>query len=343
MAAHYPKRVKFSAHKIVRLLGKTCAAQEIGATGVFLVTWVAMTEDAAGYKRAVTFFDAQLMPIVGVTSQKSLANARDKAVAAGWLHYEYGAKGRAGRYWATIPDHASGVDDMPSDEGHDNAMTIRGECAVNNTAHQGENRGQSYVELGGESGTKLHGNGQPFFPVPVPDPSISLSVETTAANPDDIQAMADGLTFLTGLSPRGERFRQAYCKKTDANEIDDAIDGQIALLNQRQGWDDNKAFEFLLAKAIQYSSSKIVTTNADRRTIPSPARWLSQGKYLDDPAEWDIDAQQLDTKRNGRTNGKSRRNPDAKPSPTVSNGDSDLDALIERVVTSKPATAESAT
>ena len=98
---------------------KTCAAQDIGAVGVLLATVIATTEDAAGYRRAVTYFDGQLLPLLGLTSQKALANAREKCVQAGWIHYEHGRKGVAGRYWTTVPVHAKGLDQSPTDEGHD--------------------------------------------------------------------------------------------------------------------------------------------------------------------------------------------------------------------------------
>lgn len=162
----YQKREKFFACKFVRLLTKTCAAQEIGTTGFTLVTVIAMQEDAAGYLRSVTFWDFQLMPIIGVKSQKSLAAARRSVVDAGWLHYEPGCKGRVSRYWVTIPDHAAGLDDYPSDEGDADSSPMPRKKDDESGNESGTNREQN----GNESGTKLRGKGQPFLPTPEPVP-----------------------------------------------------------------------------------------------------------------------------------------------------------------------------
>ena len=85
-----------------------------------MLTVIAITEDARGYRPpGVTFFNEQLMPMAGFGSVDSLARARKKAVDAGWLHYEAGGKGRAGKYWVIIPEAFVCVDDAPSDEGND--------------------------------------------------------------------------------------------------------------------------------------------------------------------------------------------------------------------------------
>lgn len=174
----YPIRSKFFANRVIRLLGKTCAAQEIGTTGFCLVVWIAMTEDASGYRRTVTFYDTQLMPIVGAQSQKTLALARSKAVSAGWLDYVPGCKGRAGSYYVTIPEYALGLDDAPSDESHDNR---RGESHANFTSKPTSNREQSDVELDDDSEAILRGKGQPFLPTPTPSPSPSPKNEPLIA------------------------------------------------------------------------------------------------------------------------------------------------------------------
>lgn len=115
----YPKRKPFFANRFIRVLAKMCAAQEIGPDSFTLLSVIVMTEDAKGYRDAVTFFNEQLMPMAGFRSVDSLARARKRAIDAGWLHYEPGGKGKPGRYWAVIPDKFSTVDNAPSDEGHD--------------------------------------------------------------------------------------------------------------------------------------------------------------------------------------------------------------------------------
>jgi hypothetical protein len=113
---NYPKRPAFFSHKFCRLLFKACVANDIGPDGCWLLTVIAHTEDAKGYRGAVSFFNMQLAPLVGLGSVDALDRVRRKAIEAGWLHYSPGAKGVAGKYWVTIPEQFTDVDDAPSDE-----------------------------------------------------------------------------------------------------------------------------------------------------------------------------------------------------------------------------------
>jgi hypothetical protein len=116
----YPKdRPRFFAHKACRLMVKTCLAQEIGPDACYLLTIIAHTEDAKGYRGPVTFFNEQLMMVCGLASRNTLVRARQAAIGAGWLHYEPGGKARAGHYWVTIPEQFVGMDDQPTDESGD--------------------------------------------------------------------------------------------------------------------------------------------------------------------------------------------------------------------------------
>ena len=107
----YPKRPKFYAHRVCRYLTKTCAAQEIGHIAFTLVVTIAHQEDAKRYTGPVTFYNEQLMPVIGVRKWEALDNARNRAVNAGWLVYVPGRNGwhEPGRYWVTIP---AGLDDL---------------------------------------------------------------------------------------------------------------------------------------------------------------------------------------------------------------------------------------
>jgi hypothetical protein len=116
--ATYPSRHPYFAHRYCRLLTKTCAAQDIGHVAFVLCVTIAHLEDAKRYKRPVTFFNEQLMPLIGVTKWESLDRARQRASQAGWLHYEAGARGQRmpGLYWVEIPPQLDGMDDAPCDE-----------------------------------------------------------------------------------------------------------------------------------------------------------------------------------------------------------------------------------
>lgn len=113
----YPARPRFFAHRFVRLMTKACLATHCGSDVFCLLAVIAHQEDARGYRGPVRFFNGQLAPLVGCGSDDALARVRAKAVAAGWLVYQPGGKGRAGEYWVAIPDDLTDWDDGPTDEG----------------------------------------------------------------------------------------------------------------------------------------------------------------------------------------------------------------------------------
>lgn len=116
MSNGYPKRPAFFANRFCRLITKACLANRIGPEACFLLVTIAMTEDAKSYRDGVTYWNEQLAPLLGLNNVKALARVRDRAVSAGWLHYEPGGKGRPGVYWVLVPDNYDGVDDRPTDE-----------------------------------------------------------------------------------------------------------------------------------------------------------------------------------------------------------------------------------
>jgi len=116
MGTDYPQRGSHFAHKFTRTLVKVCLCQELGTGAFALLTTISHTEDAARYRRAVTFYNSQLMMILGM-SLGQLVRAREKSIESGWLHYIPGGKSKAGTYWVTIPEHAQDLGDHPTDEG----------------------------------------------------------------------------------------------------------------------------------------------------------------------------------------------------------------------------------
>jgi len=115
MSDSYPNRgSKCLAHKVTRLLFKSCAVLDIGHHAVLLVIHVAHQEDAARYRGPVRFWNRELQDTLGFNANQ-LNNARKRAVAAGWFHYERaGGKTRSiGRYWVMIPPDCQDLDDSP--------------------------------------------------------------------------------------------------------------------------------------------------------------------------------------------------------------------------------------
>jgi hypothetical protein len=111
----YPKRPQFFAHEFCRLMGKVCLGADIGPETCWLLAYIVNTEDAAHYRRPVSFFNDDLATRTGL-SLATLKRVRERAVEAGWLCYEPGAKGRAARYFVMVPPWADGLDDGPGDE-----------------------------------------------------------------------------------------------------------------------------------------------------------------------------------------------------------------------------------
>jgi hypothetical protein len=183
------------------MLHKTCAAQEIGPTGAYLVTIIAHQEDSCRYRRPVTFYDSQLMPILGVTSQETLTTARRKAVAAGWLSYSPGHKGRASTYFVCVPSHVSGLEDGTIDEGTDlDSSALRSEMSTESRS----NPDRKPIESRSKADSKV----PPFNPsptaTPVPKENIPPQEATDgtenvdASMPDsDGFAVAHGIDWLT--------------------------------------------------------------------------------------------------------------------------------------------------
>lgn len=130
----YPKRPRFFAHKFCRVLAKACIANELGADVCWLLSVLAHTEDAGGYRKPVTFHNGQLIAFCGFGSESKLKRAREKAVRSGWLHYLPGHRGAAARYWVVLPDNYRGMDDFPSDERPEKFADADGTTDTNGSA-----------------------------------------------------------------------------------------------------------------------------------------------------------------------------------------------------------------
>lgn len=169
----YPKRDQFFAHKFVRMLTKDAVANELGSDACWLLTVIALQEDAKRYRAPVTFYTHQLAVLCGCENDKKLARIRDRIVKAGWLMYLPGGKGVPGRYWCIVPDRASDITDGPCDEG-------------------GREPGENRETNGNEAGDKREESGKKassireltnLSPNPTPDP-----------NPAEGEAVEESLT-----------------------------------------------------------------------------------------------------------------------------------------------------
>ena len=103
-------------------MGKVCVAQQFGSAAYVLLAIIVGQEDACRYERAVSFYDGQLMPIIGVNSRDTMTKLRKKLIRAGWLRCVTGHKGVASRYWVCVPEKYLNLKDSPIEEGYDEAL-----------------------------------------------------------------------------------------------------------------------------------------------------------------------------------------------------------------------------
>lgn len=162
MVYEYPKREQFFAHKFVRLLTKSCAAQDIGLNAFALLCVIAHQEDSARYSGPVRFWNEQLMNVLGFKSPKQLNDCRSKAVKCGWLHYERSGNREVGRYAVLIPKCFEGIDDAPIEPIHSVIHSESGTNTERITERIGDGtRNESVTE-----------SGKPSIPIPSPIPVL---------------------------------------------------------------------------------------------------------------------------------------------------------------------------
>jgi len=162
MGVEYPKREAFFAHKFVRLLTKSCAAQDIGLNAFALLCVIVHQEDSARYSGPVRFWNEQLMNVLGFKSPKQLNDCRAKAIKCGWLHYERSGNREVGRYAVVVPKGFEGLDDNPIEPIH---SAIHSESGTNKERIaerlSDESRNESVTE-----------SGKPSVPIPFPVPDL---------------------------------------------------------------------------------------------------------------------------------------------------------------------------
>lgn len=188
----YPERPSHFAHRFVRLLTKSAAAQELGGQVCWLLTVIALQEDAKRYRGAVTFYNPQIMPLVGASGKDALSRIRNRAIEEGWLHYEPGCKGVPCKYWVLIPEEYEGVHDSPMDESADHLMSRN--HATNRTETAPESNPATKLQTGRKPRQKAwqkprsqpdeiqDDNPAPYKPTPTTNPSASASSSAQAGS-----------------------------------------------------------------------------------------------------------------------------------------------------------------
>jgi hypothetical protein len=101
--ATYPTRPKLFVLRFLELLNHAEAAREIGLTGCWLLTVIALEEDRRWY-RPVCLRNHELQTRLGGLAVETVREIRTACVDAGWLHYVKGHRGQAPTYWVLIPE-----------------------------------------------------------------------------------------------------------------------------------------------------------------------------------------------------------------------------------------------
>jgi hypothetical protein len=251
-----------------------------------LLTAIAHTEDAKRYSGPVTFYNQQLLPILGFSKWERLNNARSRLIASGWLIYECQGKRKPGVYWTMIPDEFAGVDDAPMDEG---LYTLAGyKQGYNEGYKQGYNEG--YRAGDNEGYNKGYKQGYPsnlslnLSPKPKPTILVSSSDDTPRALSHHTKTRA-----TDGYSERFEKFWQAFPagrKKSKglAWKSWPAAVKSVHKLPPDDKHADEDASEYLTRRAADYAKS----TEGRGPHVKMPSTWLNQKCWTDDPAAWSL-------------------------------------------------------
>lgn len=253
----YPERrrhERFFAHKFVRKMGKACLAGEIGQGACYMLAYIAHTEDARGYRSAVTFWNATLCDTCGFANIKALALARKKAVAAGWLQYERGKKGSPGRYFVTVPPAFEGWDDGPTDEGNPPVFQVKFDLA---------NR----IQTGTKGADKPDTNGQPSsLTLPLtqepPYPPHAGGGEGDALHPGETAKTPDSFDAFWNAYPLREG-------RAEAKRVFNRL----------------RPSRELVALMVEALARQTRSARWQRGMIPEPAKWLRGRRWEDEHAE----------------------------------------------------------
>lgn len=259
--AAYPKRPgSHFAHKFVRLMFFTRAAAEIGADAVLILVAIAHTEDAKRYSGPVAFYAPDLADQCGL-SVSTMERARKRAVDAGWLHYERGAKRRPATHWVLIPDRHRDIPDGPTDDGDNFLRQADGELT--------EKRRRIDGEMGGEMTALLPSSSS--FPFPSPNTS-SPATPSVSASGGPAKEKRNKPKCDPKSDPRFAEFWEAYPRKVAKKAAATAF-AKLA--------PSPDLFAAMLAAVAAWKLTDKWTSEGGQY-IPYPATWLNGEQWEDE-------------------------------------------------------------
>jgi len=261
-------------------MGKICLGNDLGPDVCWLLAFIVSTEDAKGYRAAVSFYNDDLATRTGL-SLAGMKRARDKAVEAGWLWHEQGAKGRAARYFVTIPAWADEMDDAAGDEqpgeltggilaqgepvSHRQAADIRTECEPPSSLSLPLSLScPAYAEASKLEKKGIGENRGSLFDIPV------------TTSPGEAAPPAAKLTRKPKPTPDAcplfLRFWHAYPRKVDKSKAVKAF----------TNCKPNDALLETILAAVAWQSQSKKWQDHDGDFIPYPASWLNGRRWEDE-------------------------------------------------------------
>ena len=231
-----------------------------------LVIHIAHTEDAARYQCAVRFWNSQLNEVLGFRSPKSLNNARQKAVACGWLHYERDNDRTVGYYWTIIPKSVLLFNDEPIEP--------------SGTVPSTERENGTVEELHGRfgNGKENHcgtGNDLPSIPVPVPVPKTHSDEKSS----DTVSVKSKKRKTQSKTMAGFDQWYALYPKKVGRGDAEKAYPKAIADIQATDSLDASKA----VAELLRLTQERLPSLNAiEPKYRKHPATWLNAKRYRDE-------------------------------------------------------------
>lgn len=279
MGDSYPTdRPPFFAQKVLRTMVKCCAMQEIGPEGFALVALVVVTEDAARYRRPITWHNGQLLPLLGLAKWERLDRIRKLAVKSGWLKYLPPPKGSRspGRYWADIPPFAMELGDTPVDEGSSSDQSPK-----------------AYPENGYGSGDSV-GDGlgeHSYLPLSPNSPPSTANTQTKPKAHSPKATRSDP----AATDQRFEAWYAAYPRRVAKEAARKSHSKAVALVAKRDGISLDDAAEWLVGRTQAFAKGPI--GQGEPKFIPYPATWLNAGRFDDETLNEPKRAGLFDSKR----------------------------------------------
>lgn len=264
----YPNRgMKFHAIKLTRALNKRCVANTIGVDACWLITTIALTEDAKRYSGPVTFWTGQILPATGFQSWDRLNRARKKAVEGGWLFYRSGGKSKAASYWTKYPDGdiSHGELSLADEETSDAPTHVTSGQSGSYPRYADRNSNQNLIETGSKLKTSIPN------PNPVPEEERVRGTRATSAAtrlkyPKHFEAVWGAYPTLRRRDKKGTF--AAY---------EDAIEGQA---DAKGGTAEAQTF---LLKQVQLFTDSFEGQNFS----PAPKKWFTDERYGQSPKDWE--------------------------------------------------------